>query len=162
MEGRGMDKIMRKYIDADELTKRVTKLITSARQNDWPIAEDYLERVINIIKSLQQERPEFVNEIWHKVNEEANLTRPIVLSDGDKYMSPPCTFPFKDMPGFVNAMNKKYKADYTIWAYMDDLLNITSLQQAARNVYESWMGGTMDDIRRDMVELGKVLNARKP
>lgn len=47
---------------------------------------------------------------------------------------------------------------------------ITSLQQeqpevelekAARNVYESWSGGTMDDVRRDMAELGKVLNARK-
>ena len=35
------------------------------------------------------------------------------------------------------------------------------LEEAARHVYESWMGGTMDDVRRDMAELGKVLNARK-
>lgn len=35
------------------------------------------------------------------------------------------------------------------------------LEKASRNVYESWMGGTMNDVRRDMVELGKVLNARK-
>ena len=35
------------------------------------------------------------------------------------------------------------------------------LEKAARHVYESWMGGTMDEVRRDMVELGKVLNARK-
>lgn len=35
------------------------------------------------------------------------------------------------------------------------------LEKASRNVYESWMGGTMEDVRRDMVELGKVLNARK-
>jgi hypothetical protein len=35
------------------------------------------------------------------------------------------------------------------------------LEKASRNVYESWMGGTMDDVRRDMVELGRVLNARK-
>lgn len=35
------------------------------------------------------------------------------------------------------------------------------LEKAARNVYESWMGGTMDNVRQDMVELGKVLNARK-
>ena len=35
------------------------------------------------------------------------------------------------------------------------------LEKAARHVYESWMGGTMDDVRRDMVELGKVLNAGK-
>ena len=35
------------------------------------------------------------------------------------------------------------------------------LEKASRNVYESWMGGTINDVRRDMVELGKVLNARK-
>ena len=35
------------------------------------------------------------------------------------------------------------------------------LEKAARHVYESWMGGTMDDVRRDMVKLGTVLNARK-
>ena len=35
------------------------------------------------------------------------------------------------------------------------------LEKASRNVYESWMGGTMNDVRRDMVELGKVLNSRK-
>ena len=41
-----------------------------------------------------------------------------------------------------------------------DLRN-RALEEAARHVYESWMGGTMDDVRRDMVELGKVINARK-
>lgn len=35
------------------------------------------------------------------------------------------------------------------------------LEKAARHVYESWMGSTMDEVRRDMVELGTVLNARK-
>ena len=35
------------------------------------------------------------------------------------------------------------------------------LEKAARHLYESWMGGTMDEVRRDMGELGKVLNARK-
>ena len=47
-----------KYIDAEKLKERVTRLIASARQNDWPIAEDYLRRVIDIIYSLQQEQPE--------------------------------------------------------------------------------------------------------
>lgn len=32
-----------------------------------------------------------------------------------------------------------------------------NLYEAARHVYESWMGGTMDEVRRDMVELGKAL-----
>lgn len=36
-----------------------------------------------------------------------------------------------------------------------------ALEEAAQHVYESWMGGTMDDVRRDMAELGKVLSARK-
>lgn len=54
--------------------------------------------------------------------------------------------------------------------YADIIKIIDSLQQeqpevdlekAAQHVYESWMGGKMDDVRRDMVELGKVLNARK-
>lgn len=36
-----------------------------------------------------------------------------------------------------------------------------ALEEAARHVYESWMGGTMVDVRLDMVELGKVLNARE-
>lgn len=49
---------MSKYIDADTLKERVTRLIASARQNDWPIAEDYLRRVIDIMDSLQQEQPE--------------------------------------------------------------------------------------------------------
>ena len=35
------------------------------------------------------------------------------------------------------------------------------LEKASQHVYESWNGGTMDDVRRGMVELGKVLNARK-
>ena len=35
------------------------------------------------------------------------------------------------------------------------------LEKASRNAYESWKGGTMDDFLRDMVELGKALNARK-
>lgn len=47
-----------KYIDADRLKERVTRLIASTRRNDWPIAEDYLRRVIDTIDSLQQEQPE--------------------------------------------------------------------------------------------------------
>lgn len=166
---------MRKYIDAEKLIAEIERWRDKAKEkynkNTYSMGRrDALAEFRNHIVSLLEEQPEFVNKIWHKVSEEANLTRPVVLSDGDKYMSPPCTFPFKDMSGFVNAMNKRYKADYTIWAYMDDLLNISSLQQeqpevylekAARNVYESWMGGTMNDVRRDMVNLGKVLNARK-
>lgn len=44
-----------KYIDAEKLKERVTELIASTRQKDWPIAEYYLKKVIDIIDSLQQE-----------------------------------------------------------------------------------------------------------
>jgi hypothetical protein len=40
-------------------------------------------------------------------------------------------------------------------------LRNSALEEAARHVYESWMGSTMDDVRRDIVELGKVLNERE-
>lgn len=36
-----------------------------------------------------------------------------------------------------------------------------ALEEAARHIYKSWMGGTMNGVRNDMVELGKILNARK-
>lgn len=120
-----------KYIDAEKLIAEIERWRDKAKEkynkNPYCMGRcDALAEFRNHIVSLQ---PEFVNEIWHKVSEEANLTRPVVLSDGDKYMSPPCTFPFKDMSGFVKAMNKRYKADYRVWAYMDDLLNMSSLQQ---------------------------------
>lgn len=119
---------MCKYIDSEKLIAEIERRLEKY-DPDYTNAGSELKELLSFVTSLQQEQPEFVNEIWHKVSEEANLTRPVVLSDGDKYMSPPSTFPFKDMSGFVNAMNKKYKADYTIWAYMDDLLNISSIQQ---------------------------------
>lgn len=65
---------MSKYIDAEKLKERVTRLIASARQNDWPIAEDYLRRVIDTIDSLQQEPrfPQYDN-IVEKVFGAGNL-----------------------------------------------------------------------------------------
>lgn len=63
------------------------------------------------------------NNMWHNVSEEADLSKYVLLYDeADGYMSPPCRFPFRDMPGFVSAMNRKYGANYTKWAYMEDLL----------------------------------------
>lgn len=63
--------------------------------------------------------------IWHDISEEANLTNPVLLYDeAGNYMSPPCKFAFKDMPGFVEFMNKKYGANYTKWVYMKDIVPI--------------------------------------
>ncbi len=61
--------------------------------------------------------------VWHDISKEANLSEFVLLYDEkDGYMSPPSRFPFKDMLGFVDAMNRKYGAHYTKWAYKDDLL----------------------------------------
>ena len=64
-----------------------------------------------------------LNKLWHDVSEEADLSNSVLLYDEKGgYMSPPCKFPFKDMPGFVDAMNRKFGAHYTKWIYMNDIL----------------------------------------
>ena len=50
--------------------------------------------------------------------------------------------------------------EYAIARHFYGLRN-RALEEAARHVYESWMGGTMDDVCRDIVGLGRVINARK-
>ena len=82
----------------------------------------------------------------------------------------------KNIRDYINGTRMKYKGPGYYKARgkesaYDALLSITSslqqeqpevdLENAAQHVYESWMGGAMDDVRRDMVKLGKVLNARK-
>lgn len=62
------------------------------------------------------------NQIWHTLSEKADLSKPIVMYDSAAdTMSPPVTCPFTYDDFFVNAMNKKYGASYSMWAYMDDL-----------------------------------------
>lgn len=74
-------------------------------------------------KYARKEEP--ATSVWHDISEEANLSEFVLLYDEkDGYMSPPSRFPFKDMLGFVDAMNRKYGANYTKWAYKDDLLKL--------------------------------------
>ena len=86
---------------------------------------------IDFITSLQQERPEV--DLEKEIDEKWDE---FVSSEGER-------------EDFTNIARHFYG------------LRNRALEKAARHVYESWMGGTMDDVRRDMVELGKVLNARK-
>ena len=60
--------------------------------------------------------------IWHTLNEKADLSKSIIMYDpaGD-FMSPPVRCPFSFDDFFVSAMNKKYGANYQMWAYMDDI-----------------------------------------
>ena len=60
--------------------------------------------------------------IWHPIGEKADGGRFVVFYDTDgDYMSPPsrCLLGFDS--DFVKAMNKKYGANYDMWAYKDDL-----------------------------------------
>lgn len=60
-----------------------------------------------------------------------------------------------------HAMEKE-ELEIMLNGFADDIVNNLqpslpdNLEEAARNVYES-----MDDVRRDIVELGKALNVRK-
>lgn len=60
--------------------------------------------------------------IWHTLDEKADLSKSILMYDpnGD-FMSPPVRCPFSFDDFFVKTMNKKYGANYQMWAYMDDL-----------------------------------------
>lgn len=65
------------------------------------------------------------NRVWHTLEDKADLSKSIVMYDPDgNYMSPPvhCPFMFDDF--FVKTMNKKYGANYTMWAYMEDIVPI--------------------------------------
>ena len=67
-------------------------------------------------------RIEAMPKVWHSINEKADGSKYVVFYDVDGgYMSPPsrCLLGFDSM--FVNAMNKKHEANYTMWAYKDDL-----------------------------------------
>lgn len=66
---------------------------------------------------------EAMPSVWHSIDEKANSSKFVVFYDVDGgYMSPPsrCLLGFDSM--FVNAMNKKHGANYTMWAYKDDLI----------------------------------------
>ena len=65
---------------------------------------------------------EAMPKVWHSIDERADSSKFVVLYDvNGGYMSPPsrCMLGFDSM--FINAMNKKHGANYTMWAYKDDL-----------------------------------------
>ena len=61
-------------------------------------------------------------DVWHPIDEKADLSKSILMYDpeGD-FMSPPVRCPLSYDDFFVKTMNKKYGANYTMWAYMDDI-----------------------------------------
>ena len=61
------------------------------------------------------------NRVWHSISEKADSSKFVIFYDGGQYMSPPSRCPLS-FETFVIAMNKKYGANYTMWAYMDDIV----------------------------------------
>lgn len=62
------------------------------------------------------------NRVWHSFDEKPNLSKSVLFYDPvGNYMSPPvtCMLGFDDF--FVRTLNKKYGANYTMWAYKDDI-----------------------------------------
>ncbi len=132
-----------KYIDAEKLIANLE------RQKRWLKllqGEDYgqscriaaYENIIFLIEVLQQEQPEvdLEKEIQKHLKECLDIKSPT-----------------------TDIELIKTDVEYTVRLFYG--LRNRALEEAARHVYESWMGGTMNDVRRDMVELGRVINARK-
>lgn len=71
-----------------------------------------------IIETLEQAD----KRIWHTIDEKADLSKFIIMYDPHGgFMSPPVRCPFSFDDFFVKTMNKKYGANYQMWAYMDDV-----------------------------------------
>ena len=178
---------MSHYVDADRLKAEIERRRLSNRYID---TEGYESELLDIITSLQQEQPELPGynkallEVKSKVDElyeEASIG----LNEYDSGLYNGIAETCMKLRGFIKArldsdeqpevdlekelydyissgeyLNTRGNGSLLIARHFYGLRN-RALEEAARHVYESWMGGTMDEVRRDMVELGKVLNARK-
>lgn len=100
----------------DKLTELLDREVLGNHMHGGEAAEVIVE-----LEDVAQ-RDGLIAEIWHPIDEKADGTKFVVLYDVEVgYMSPAsrCAFGFDSM--FINAMNKKYGANYTMWAYKDDL-----------------------------------------
>ena len=85
-------------------------------------AEETASPVVYGMLQVLMAKIEAMPKVWHSIDEKADSSKCVVLYDvNGGYMSPPsrCMLGFDSW--FINAMNKKYGANYTMWAYKDDL-----------------------------------------
>lgn len=86
-------------------------------------ADETASPVVYTMLQVLLAKIEAMPKVWHSIDEKADSSKVVVLYDvaGD-YMSPPssCMLGFDSV--FINAMNKKYGVNYTMWAYQDDLI----------------------------------------
>lgn len=85
-------------------------------------ADETASPVVYTTLQVLMAKIEAMPKVWHSIDEKADGSKFVVLYDvAGGYMSPPsrCMLGFDSM--FINAMNKEYGANYTMWAYKDDL-----------------------------------------
>ena len=88
-------------------------------------ADETASPVVYTMLQVLISKIEAMPKVWHSIDEKADSSKFVILYDANGgYMSPPsrCMNGFDSM--FINAMNKKYGANYTMWAYQDDLAPI--------------------------------------
>lgn len=78
-----------------------------------------LERLLKILREGLDFTP--AKSIWHKLTEDADPERFVVLSDCMDHISKRLRWPFAE---FVRDSKKKEGICYTKWAYQDDIINI--------------------------------------
>jgi hypothetical protein len=80
----------------------------------------YVNRIVDLLRDYQSIKRE--KAIWHPIDEKADSSKFVVFYDvNGGYMSPPSRCLLGYDTDFVKAMNKKHGANYTMWAYKDDL-----------------------------------------
>ena len=112
-------------ITDNNLHQAIAALRQCAKENEGNVTDTGAIRVSDLCNDVADYLEKSANngkKVWHSIDEEADSSKFVVLYDvnGD-YMSPPsrCMLGFDS--DFINAMNKKYGANYTMWAYKDDL-----------------------------------------
>lgn len=151
-------KDMKKYIDAEKLIAEIERLkelhkgLLSGRFRSG--YNSAFQQVLSFIASLQQEQPDAYEDAMLEVKEYMDKLYDekvgIGLCEYDSGLFDGIAKICTQLRGFIKVRISLHHTQPE-----------SELEKAARNVYESWMGDTMDDVRRDMVELGRVINARK-
>lgn len=161
-----------KYIDADRLKAEIENHIKEVKNAAEKFALNMgffdaklsgIYDVMAIIDSLQQEQDILVinKKDWEEQEKFLKNKKFGVPLQQEQPDFPPTDEQMKEFLATHPKIKVPEKYKNPDWLFKKLEQQEVDLEKAAQHVYESWMGGTMDDVRRDMVELGKVLNARK-
>lgn len=149
------------YIDAEKLIAEIESRMEDCKlpNGRFPtttnaVRYEELSCLRNFIASLHQEQPETKEQISH-------LEHWLAFFGCPEENIEKCATQIAQGYGAIRYLEGIRHGAEAVNELAQQEQPEANLEKAARCVYESWMGGTMDDVRRYMVELGKVLNARK-